>query len=105
MKYDEKILAGLIEDLVELRKDLRTQAGNLESAASNLSAAWEGNAGFEGFRDAKRRFDAEFGTADTADTTVDGTTIGTLNGLGKAVEAAWQNAKHIDAKVGQAFGG
>ena len=105
MKYNAPVLEGLISDLVDLRKELRTNAANLQTAASNLANAWEGNAGFDGFRGAKTRFDAEFGTEDTGDMTVDDTTIGTLNGLGKAVEAAWQHALHTDNQVGKAFGG
>ncbi|WP_327151645.1 hypothetical protein [Nocardia sp. NBC_01329] len=104
-KYNAKVLEELISDLSGLRADLRTQAGNLQTAAANLSAAWEGNDGFEGFRGAKSRFDVEFGTEDTGDMTVDDTTIGTLNGLGRAVEAAWQNAKGTDSKIGASFGG
>ncbi|WP_280438092.1 WXG100 family type VII secretion target [Nocardia carnea] len=95
----------LIEDLKGLRSELRIQAADLETAAGELSAAWEGNAGFDGFRAAKSRFDAEFGRADIADSTVDETTIGTLNGLGRAVETAWENAMNIDARVSNSFGG
>lgn len=105
MKYDPKVLGPLIEDLKALRTELRAHAETFEEQATKLSVAWEGNQGFEGFRDAKKRFDNEFGTADTGDMTVDETTIGKLNGLGRAVEAAWQNAVNQDAKVGQAFGG
>lgn len=105
MKYDPKILGPLIQDLSALRDKLRTDAENLQAAAEKLSIAWEGNAGFEGFRDAKTRFDAEFGTVYNDDTVVDETTIGKLNGIGKAVEAAWQNAQGMDARIGASFGG
>lgn len=105
MKYNAATLQGLLDDLVVLRRDLRTQAANLQQAATKLSVAWEGNEGFEGFRGAKVRFDAEYGTEDTGDSTVDETTIGKLNGLAQAVESAWRNATSTDGKVAAAFGG
>ncbi|WP_280435855.1 WXG100 family type VII secretion target [Nocardia carnea] len=105
MKYDPNILGPLIQDLESLRDKLRVDAENLQAAAGKLAIAWDGNAGYEGFRDAKNRFDAEFGTEYSDNTVVDETTIGKLNGIGKAVEAAWQNALGTDAKIGASFGG
>ncbi|WP_306360370.1 hypothetical protein [Nocardia sp. CC227C] len=102
MKYNEAALTELQESLVGLKDKLVGQASELQTAATNLMNAWEGNEGFVAFKQAKDAWDQEFGSADGAEP---GSTIYILNKLSEAVGNALVNAKSADKAVYDGFSG
>lgn len=102
MKYNEAALIELQESLTELKGKLIGESSTLQTAATNLMTAWEGNEGFEAFQRTKTSWDQEFGSADGSEP---GSTIDLLNKLSEAVGNALINAKTADKGVYDAFAG
>ncbi|WP_067819019.1 WXG100 family type VII secretion target [Nocardia inohanensis] len=99
LKYHFGTISELQSTLDELRGKLLSEAANLETAAKNLMAAWEGNEGYNAFKATKDKWDAEFGTSAGEA----GSTIGTLDAMSRAVQDAGSRAQGADKSVESLF--
>ncbi|WP_067711896.1 hypothetical protein [Nocardia yamanashiensis] len=100
LKYHFGTISELQNTLDELRGKLLAEAANLETAAKNLMTAWEGNQGYEAFATTKKKWDDEFGSADSPQP---GSTIYTLDAMSQAVRDAGSRASGADKSVESLF--
>lgn len=104
LKYNFKTIGELQTTLDQLRGDLLNEASKLEEAATKLEKAWSAdgdmNEGLVAFKAAKKKFDDEFGSVTDSG---NGTTIGTLDYMSKAVQAAGSRAGNADKSVESLF--
>ncbi|WP_216911464.1 hypothetical protein OG225_38835 [Nocardia sp. NBC_01377] len=92
MLYDEAAITQLYDSLHTNYTKLVQEAENMNSAATNLNAAWEGS-GLDGFNTAKGKWDTEYQEALTL-----------LNKMATAVDNALVRAFQTDKTIGDGFG-